>query len=107
MIGYFEANPNKEYVETNVRDLRVFLEDRKSEEGYIRQVLKKEFKMKTQDQKRFYGLTEMQYNGTPFMFKRSDFVFNETDEALAKQLEISANANLVYGKNDSDNDIPF
>ena len=107
LIGYFEANPNKEYVETNVRDLRVFLEDRKSEEGYIRQVLKKEFKMKTQDQKRFYGLTEMQYNGTPFMFKRSDFVFNETDEAVAKQLEISANANLVYGKNDSDNDIPF
>ena len=77
MITWFENNPNKAEAYARPKELAMLMGLHIKEEGYIRRVLKKEFKLSTTQGIRYSNVLDAKGNGTPFIFKREDFIEEE------------------------------
>ena len=109
MREHFEENENTNFLHFTPSQLALFLGDKKVESKYIRKVLKNEFKMKPQDKQRWNDVYGISKTGTPFVFKREDFVEyvikdveNPIEDITNEQLH-----SMVYGEYPEDNEIPF
>tara|TARA_R110000803_G_scaffold210596_1_gene282870 strand:- start:2153 stop:3391 length:1239 start_codon:yes stop_codon:yes gene_type:complete len=83
---YFEEHPDDQEAKTTPSDLAMFLGEKKQASKYIRKVLKKEFKMKPQENQRYRNINGMEKVGTPFAFLYEDFVEGELKEPLDDDL---------------------
>ncbi len=81
---FFEGNSDLVDVKANPVELALFLGESKKEASYIRKVLKKEFNMKTAHNHRYKSFVGTGL-GTPFVFKRENFVDENIEVLIDKE----------------------
>ena len=85
---YFEENSKAENVMGNPTELALYLGGMKKDAPYIRRVLKNEFNMETSHHRRYTNCNGINSTGTPFVFKREDFVVVNINDAIDEEDEL-------------------